>query len=63
MGKKIERLIWVQFEGRLDNDDQTYNYPTSPTVTLEEKIFTITQQFLNTLPIYKNTPAPMFQEE
>lgn len=38
-GKKIERLIWVQFEGKLDSDDQTYNYPTSPTVTLGVRDF------------------------
>ena len=44
-GDRVQRLLWVQFEGFRDDNDRTYDYTSDPTVEIEGRPFHVNARF------------------
>jgi hypothetical protein len=56
-GKRLERLLWFQFEGYLDNNKRKYRYPPMETMTLNGLTFLHDGDVLNIDEDYKERPT------
>jgi hypothetical protein len=56
-GKRVERLLWFQFEGYLDNNEHRYNYPPMGTMTLNGLTFLHDEDILNIDEDYRERPT------
>lgn len=56
-GKRLERLLWFQFEGYLDNNERTYRYPPMETMTLNGLTFLHDGDVLNIDDDYRERPT------
>lgn len=56
-GKRVERLLWFQFEGYLDNNERTYRYPPMETMTLNGLTFLHDGDVLNIDDDYRERPT------
>lgn len=55
--KRVERLLWFQFEGYLDNNERRYRYPPMETMTLNGLTFLHDGDVLNIDADYKERPT------
>lgn len=55
--KRVERLLWFQFEGYLDNNERTYRYPPMKTMTLNRLTFLHDGDVLNIDDDYRERPT------
>jgi hypothetical protein len=55
--KRVERLLWFQFEGYLDNNQHRYRYPPMGTVTLNGLAFLHDADVLNIDEDYRERPT------
>jgi hypothetical protein len=56
-GKRVERLLWFQFEGYLDTNEHTYRYPPMETMTLGGLTFLHDGDALNLDEAYRERPT------
>jgi hypothetical protein len=56
-GKRVERLLWFQFEGYLDNNEHRYRYPPMGTMTLNGLTFLHDADVLNIDEDYRERPT------
>ena len=56
-GKRVERLLWFQFEGYLENNDRRYRYPVMDTMTVNGLTFLHDADVLNLDEDYRERPA------
>ena len=55
--KRVERLLWFQFEGYLDNNERRYRYPPMETMTLNGLTFLHDGDVLSIDEDYKERPT------
>ena len=55
--KRLERLLWFQFEGYLDNNDRHYRYPPMETMTIGGLTFLHDSDLLNIDEDYRERPT------
>ena len=51
--RRVDRLVLVQFEGYLDDNDHVYDYPVTETVTLGGEVYLV-----DTMPLTLDAPPP-----
>ena len=56
-GRRVERLLWFQFEGYLENNDRRYRYPPMETLSLNGFTFLHDADVLNIDEDYRERPA------
>jgi hypothetical protein len=56
-GKRVQRLLWFQFEGYLDNNEYTYKYSGMETMRLRDLTFLHDADVLNIDDDYKERPT------
>ena len=55
--KRVERLLWFQFEGYLDNNEHTYRYTDMEAITLKDLTFLHDADVMNIDDDYKERPT------
>ena len=55
--KRVQRLLWFQFEGYLDNNEHRYRYPGMETLTLKGLTFLHDADVMNIDGDYKERPT------
>lgn len=55
--RRIERLLWFQFEGYLDNNERKYRYPGMETITLNHLTFLHDEDIQNIDDDYAERPT------
>ena len=58
--KRVERLLWFQFEGYLENNERKYRYPPMETMTLNGLTFLYDAYVKNTEEAYRERPTSDF---
>lgn len=56
-GKRVERLLWFQFEGYLDTNEHTYRYPPMEAMTINGLTFLHDADVLNIEEDYRERPT------